>query len=213
MNRAPSRTSRPSVPPWRSSSHRSGQSVSVCSVDGESVTMWSSPFHNGASVGQRRHAVPLDRVGARDTGLLRAAPVVLPRRPGPLRRRRPALRTPPRAAGRPARTEPAPEAHGSVRAGRDRDRWPGLPARSRTATAASTRRHCRRRPRSPAGGCGRGPWRRSAACVPRPAMAPCSTIHGRTPLRRRRSRRRAAGCPARRRAERCWATTLPAGRR
>src|SRR4051794_36353259 len=44
------RTSRPSLPPCRSSSQRRGQSASVCSVDGDSRTTWSSPNHSVSSV-------------------------------------------------------------------------------------------------------------------------------------------------------------------
>ena len=38
------------VPPWRSASQRSGQSVRVCKVDGLNVTVCSSPLHSGSSV-------------------------------------------------------------------------------------------------------------------------------------------------------------------
>ena len=52
--------------------------------------------------------------------------------------------------------------------------------RRETARAASSRRRFRCRPRSPAVGCGRGPWRRSAACAPRPAAVPGWTPRGRS---------------------------------
>ena len=43
------RRSRGREPPWRSVSHRSGQSASVCRVDGLIVTVWSAPAHTGSA--------------------------------------------------------------------------------------------------------------------------------------------------------------------
>ena len=43
------RRSRGREPPWRSVSHRSGQSASVCRVDGLIVTVWSAPAHSGSA--------------------------------------------------------------------------------------------------------------------------------------------------------------------
>ena len=70
-------------------------------------------------------------------------------------------------------------------------------ARRETARAASSRHRIRCRRPSPAGGCGRGPWRRSAACAPRRAAVPGWTRRWPRLLRRpRRGHRRGCWVPS-----------------
>ena len=102
-NRAPSAHRVASVPPWRSSEPAQravGQRLQRRRGQRDDVVVAVPQRLVG---GQRRHAVPLRRVGAGDTRLRPAAPIALPRRRAYARRRPPpAARTPPRAAGRPA---------------------------------------------------------------------------------------------------------------
>ena len=168
------RTSRPSVPPWRSSSQRSGQSVSICSVDGDSVTTWSSPDHSGCVGGQRRRAVPLRRVGAGHACLLPAAPIAL--------RHRHALSssTAPVGAQTTARSRPTSAAGASTRGA-----WIGLGVDSASGSVASAASSSQNGDGSIASSplslstavtssvrAGPAHRRDRAACAPRPAAAP-----------------------------------------
>ena len=115
------RTSRPSVPPWRSSSQRSGQSVSICSVDGDSVTTWSSPAPQRLVGGQRR-SCRTTGPGRRRGRLPRpAAPIALQHKPAPSSSTASVGCADHRA--QPAdhgAAEPAPAARGSARRARSR---------------------------------------------------------------------------------------------
>ena len=172
------RTSRPSLPPCRSSSQRSGQSASVCSVDGDSRTTWSSPDHSGSSV--LGAVMPYHCLGS------------APDTPAAASRANCAAAQARTVVGDGAlgcadhRAEPADQRRGRQhpRGGHRLGGWVSASVANCGELDEERRgQHrvvaaCRCRPRSPAGGCGRGPWRRSAACAPRPAAAPGWTLRG-----------------------------------
>ena len=143
------------------------------------------------------------------------APVVLRHRSVRYRRRHPRMRTPPRGACRRAAQEPTPA--GRARAPRCRSRCRSRISRARrkTVRAASTSsphslstavtsRRLRARPMAAISSL------RSSASSGARLDTPVAVAPSVDP---RRGHRRDAGCRARRRAESCWATALPAVRR